>query len=342
MTYKIKTIQKEVVEIESFKSSAQHSINDFVVINIPEEDVEPKQIILDHEDQPMWESAKTVASTSNSAIVQIDVDENFVINSIHLKMILENKFDGYLQADSHDHIHEFSQSATCSDTVKRRVKLNFSQLVCESLIDAWLRLKSMLQKCHGHGLTKGAIIQIFYHGLDKPTKGIMDITAGGIFLFKSPNQSFQFLKDKVLFKLDWSIKSQNNHHQKSVAFADGSNSNDDNSRLIEKLEALTIKMDSQIISLNEELQDMREKYNELRNGNGSKNNLNNDTLMCERHEANYIQSEGNKNQNSQDSYSYQSHYDRNDSEKSLTKLKNDLRNDLEDFKRCIHSMRTVH
>ncbi|GJZ78154.1 hypothetical protein Tco_0642826 [Tanacetum coccineum] len=123
MTYKIKTIQKEVVEIESFKSSSQHSINDFVVINIPEEDVEPKQIILDPEDQPMWESAKTVASTSNSAIVQIDVDENFVINSTHLKMILENKFDGYLQADPHDHIHKFSQSATYSDTVKCRVKL---------------------------------------------------------------------------------------------------------------------------------------------------------------------------------------------------------------------------
>ncbi|GJX26556.1 hypothetical protein Tco_0232852 [Tanacetum coccineum] len=64
-------------------------------------------------------------------------------------------------------------------------------------------------------------------------------------------------------------------------------------------------MDSQIISLNEELQDMREKYNELRNGNASKNQLNDDTPMCERHEANYIQSE-------------------------------------EDFKRRIRSMRTVY
>ncbi|GKE31404.1 hypothetical protein Tco_1450726, partial [Tanacetum coccineum] len=59
---------------------------------IPEEDVEPKQIILDPDDQPMWESAKTVAPTPNSAIVQIDVDDNFVINSTHLKMICENKF----------------------------------------------------------------------------------------------------------------------------------------------------------------------------------------------------------------------------------------------------------
>ncbi|GJV84439.1 hypothetical protein Tco_1524337 [Tanacetum coccineum] len=101
-------------------------------------------------------------------------------------------------------------------------------------------------------------------------------------------------------------------------------------------------MDSQIISLNEELQDIRNKYNELRDGNASKNHLNNDTPMCERHGANYIQSEGNKDRNSHDSHSHQSHHDRNDSEKSLTELNNDVRNDLEDFKRCIRSMRTVH
>ncbi|GJX82346.1 reverse transcriptase domain-containing protein [Tanacetum coccineum] len=92
----------------SFKSSTQHSsVNEFVVINIPEEDVEPKQIILDPDDQPMWENAKTVAPTPNSAIIQLNVDDNFVINSTHLKMILENKFDGYLRADPHDHIREF-------------------------------------------------------------------------------------------------------------------------------------------------------------------------------------------------------------------------------------------
>ncbi|GJX01035.1 hypothetical protein Tco_0184948 [Tanacetum coccineum] len=165
----------------------------------------------------------------------------------------------------------------------------------------------MLRKCHGHGLTKGAIIQIFYHSLDEPTQGILDITTGGIFLYKSPNQAFQFLEDKVLFKLDWSNKSQNEHHQKSVAFADG------------------------------KLEDIRNKYNELREGNASKNYLNDDTLMCERHEANYIQSEGNKDQNSHDLFSRKSHHDPNNSEKEL---KNDVKNDLKDFKRRIRSMRT--
>ncbi|GJX73107.1 hypothetical protein Tco_0311702 [Tanacetum coccineum] len=122
----------------------------------------------------------------------------------------------------------------------------------------------MLRKCHGHGLTKGAIIQIFYHDLDETTQRILDETAGGIFLYKTPNQALQFLKDKVLFKLDWFIKSQNEHHQKSISFADGSNSNDDNYRLMEKLEALTIKIDSQFQTLKEEMHVMRKNMTDYR------------------------------------------------------------------------------
>nr|GEV73806.1 cysteine-rich receptor-like protein kinase [Tanacetum cinerariifolium] len=105
MSCKSKIIQKESIRIDS---STQHSsVNDFVVINIPEEDVEPKQIILDPDDQPMWESANTIASTPSYDIIQLDVDDNFVVNSTHLNMIRKNKFDGYLRADPHDHIYEF-------------------------------------------------------------------------------------------------------------------------------------------------------------------------------------------------------------------------------------------
>ncbi|GJW92112.1 hypothetical protein Tco_0169665 [Tanacetum coccineum] len=70
--------------------------------------------------------------------------------------------------------------------------------------------------------------------------------------------------------------------------------------------------------------------------------MNDDTPMCERHEANYIRSEDYQNQNSYDSFSHQSPHDPSDPEKSLKELNNDVKNDLEDFKRCIRSMRTVH
>nr|GEU37540.1 copia protein [Tanacetum cinerariifolium] len=196
-------------------------------------DVEPKKIILDSDDQPVWKSAKTVAPTPSSAIIQLDVDDNFVVNTIHLNLIRKNKFNGYLPTDPHDHICEFlsicgmfKYGKTQSEAVKLMIfplflsdeaKMWFNELneesitlweqmrsqnICESLTEAWLRLKSMLQKCHGHGLTKGAIIQIFYHGLDEPTQGILDVIARGIFLYKNPNQDFQLLEDKVPFKQD--------------------------------------------------------------------------------------------------------------------------------------------
>ncbi|GJR72538.1 uncharacterized mitochondrial protein-like protein [Tanacetum coccineum] len=85
---------------------------------------------------------------------------------------------------------------------------------------------------------------------------------------------------------------------------------------------------------------MRNKINELRDNHASKNHLNDDRPMCERHEANYIQSGGYHNRNSHDLFSRKSHHDPNDSEKSLTELNNDVKNDLEDFKRRIRSMRT--
>nr|GEX23179.1 Gag-Pol polyprotein [Tanacetum cinerariifolium] len=72
--------------------------------------------------------------------------------------------------------------------------LSFHQLVNETFVEAWLRLKEMLRTCYGHGLTKGTIIQRFYHGLDDPTQRISD--ARGIFLYNIPNEAFKILEDK--------------------------------------------------------------------------------------------------------------------------------------------------
>nr|GFA17516.1 zinc finger, CCHC-type [Tanacetum cinerariifolium] len=109
-----------------------------------------------------------------------------------------------------------------------------------------------------------------------------------------------------------------------MSFVDGSDSNTDNSRFMEKLKA----MDSHIISLKEDMHEMRKNYNNRGCDHASKND---DTPMCERHEANYIQSIVYQNQDSHDSYSRQSYYDPNVSKKLLTELNNDVKNDLEDF-----------
>ncbi|GKE12033.1 reverse transcriptase domain-containing protein [Tanacetum coccineum] len=122
----------------------------------------------------------------------------------------------------------------------------FSQHENESLIDAWLRMKEMLQNCHGHNLSKGNIIKIFYHGLSEITQEVLNSTAGGIFLYKTPNQAYQLLEDKVLLKLDWAKNQKTKSSlKKTVAFADEGNSNSDTDKIMAQMDAMTIKMDAQ-------------------------------------------------------------------------------------------------
>ncbi|GJS67598.1 hypothetical protein Tco_0682162 [Tanacetum coccineum] len=104
----------------------------------------------------------------------------------------------------------------------------------------------MLRNCHGHNLSKGNIIKIFYHGLKKTTQEVLNATAGGIFLYKTPNQAYQLLEDKVLLKLDWA-KSQNTNPslKKTIAFADEGSSNFDTDKTIARMDAMTMKMDAQ-------------------------------------------------------------------------------------------------
>ncbi|GKC09759.1 hypothetical protein Tco_1001369 [Tanacetum coccineum] len=128
----------------------------------------------------------------------------------------------------------------------------FTQQHHESLVDAWLRTKNLLRSCHGHGLGRGTIIQIFYHRLDKLTQAILD--AGGIFLYKTPNEAHQFLEDRVLLKLDWSKENKAKPIRKTVALAES----EEHSPLLEKMEALTTRIDLQFKDLKGDMKEIRD------------------------------------------------------------------------------------
>ncbi|GJX24627.1 hypothetical protein Tco_0230923 [Tanacetum coccineum] len=104
----------------------------------------------------------------------------------------------------------------------------------------------MLRNCHGHNLSKGNIIKIFYHGLNEITQEVLNAAVGGIFLYKTPNTAYQLLEDKVLLKLDWlKIKKNKSSLKKTVAFANEGNSNSDTDKIMALMDAITIKMDAQ-------------------------------------------------------------------------------------------------
>ncbi|GKB55599.1 reverse transcriptase domain-containing protein [Tanacetum coccineum] len=71
-------------------------------------------------------------------------------------------------------------------------------------------------------------------------------TAGGIFLYKTPNQAYQLLEDKVLLKIDWSKNQKTKSSiKKTVAFADEGSSISDTEKIKALMDAMTIKMDVQ-------------------------------------------------------------------------------------------------
>nr|GEW19028.1 reverse transcriptase domain-containing protein [Tanacetum cinerariifolium] len=122
----------------------------------------------------------------------------------------------------------------------------FSQHENESVTDASLRMKDMLRNCYDHNLSKGNIIKIFYHGLSEITQEVLNAAGGGIFIYKTPNQAYQLLEDKVLLKLDWAKNQKTkSSFKKTVAFTDEGNSNSDTDKIIARMDAMTLKMDAQ-------------------------------------------------------------------------------------------------
>ncbi|GJR26691.1 hypothetical protein Tco_1102923 [Tanacetum coccineum] len=121
-----------------------------------------------------------------------------------------------------------------------------SQHEHETLTDAWLRMNEMLRNCHSHNLSKGNIIKIFYYGLNKTTQEALNAAAGGIFLYKTPNQAYQLPEDKVLLKLDWAKNQKPKPSlKKTIAFVDEGSSNSNTDKIMTRMDAMTLKMDAQ-------------------------------------------------------------------------------------------------
>nr|GEU70605.1 reverse transcriptase domain-containing protein [Tanacetum cinerariifolium] len=71
------------------------------------------------------------------------------------------------------------------------------------------------------------------------------IKDGGIFLYKTPNQAYQLLEDKVLLKLDWAkYQKTKSSLKKTVAFAGEGSSNSNTDKIMARMDAMTLKMDA--------------------------------------------------------------------------------------------------
>nr|GFB43258.1 reverse transcriptase domain-containing protein [Tanacetum cinerariifolium] len=183
------------------------------------------------DDEPMWVVDRVVALTPGSVITIPETANEFAIkekqkpswtNSTKEPSKRGMNFEPLSLADS------FPQLFSTDSSEKSEPFFNMKN---ESLTDALLRMKEMFRNCHGHNLSKGNIIKIFYHCLNEITQEILNTVAGGIFLYKTPNQAHQLLEDKVLLKLDWAKKKTKSSLRKTISFTAEGSSNSDTDKL---------------------------------------------------------------------------------------------------------------
>ncbi|GKA21561.1 hypothetical protein Tco_0701550 [Tanacetum coccineum] len=204
------------------------------------------------DDEPMWAVDHVVALTLGFAITIPETANEFAIKGNHLTLVKGNQFDGRTKTDPHKHIQEFLRiydmfkyKDTENETVRLRMfplsltgeEKTWLDVLNEGTIETWDELQTAFIS---------NIIKIFYHGLSKITQEVLNAPAGGIFLYKTLNQAYQLLEDKVLLKLNWAKNQKTKSSlKKTVAFADEGSSNTDTDKIMARMDAMTIKMDAQ-------------------------------------------------------------------------------------------------
>ncbi|GJT23001.1 hypothetical protein Tco_0892938 [Tanacetum coccineum] len=135
------------------------------------------------DDEPMWAADRVVALTPGSAITIPETANEFAIKADSFPPALFDQLFGETRA--------------------------FSQHENESLTDAWLRMKEMLKNCHGHNLSKGNIIKIYYHGLSEITQEVLNVAAGGS--SNSDTDKIMARMDAMTIKIDAQYKELQSH-----------------------------------------------------------------------------------------------------------------------------------
>ncbi|KAL4386489.1 hypothetical protein GQ457_09G021370 [Hibiscus cannabinus] len=70
---------------------------------------------------------------------------------------------------------------------------SFRQGDDESMYECWDRYKGLLRKCTNHGFQDWTQVVMFYNGVNAPTRMMLDASANGTMLDKSPEEAFEIL-----------------------------------------------------------------------------------------------------------------------------------------------------
>lgn len=82
--------------------------------------------------------------------------------------------------------------------------LTFYQVEGETLYEAWERFKKLLRKCLYRQIPKQNLVHNFYNGLLYSTRTLIDAAAGGAFMRKNRDESWNLLEQMAMNNFQWS------------------------------------------------------------------------------------------------------------------------------------------
>nr|GEW97362.1 hypothetical protein [Tanacetum cinerariifolium] len=254
------------------------------------------------DDEPMWDSDRVVALTLGSVITILETANEFAIKDTENEAVYLMMFPLSLTGEAKTWLGELNEGTIKTwdelrttfisrffppaifELLLREIRV-FSQHENKSLTDAWLRMKEMLRNCHGHNLSKGNIIKIFYHAdlgasinlmpyslYAKLSLETLKPTKISIRLADRPSQYPIGIAENMLLKLDygewmcelWRLSKEQQQQQEVI-------NNSDTDKIIARMDAMTLKMDA--------------RYKELQsNAKKAKSDLNEDDIPISREE----------------------------------------------------------
>nr|GEZ11172.1 reverse transcriptase domain-containing protein [Tanacetum cinerariifolium] len=91
---------------------------------------------------------------------------------------------------------------------RRNEITNFRQLTDESFFEAWKLYKLLIDRCSSHNMLPVTQIDTFYNGLTLRHRGTINITAGGTFMKRRPEECSNLIENMTTHHNDWDTSAQ--------------------------------------------------------------------------------------------------------------------------------------
>nr|GEY06490.1 reverse transcriptase domain-containing protein [Tanacetum cinerariifolium] len=100
---------------------------------------------------------------------------------------------------------------------KLRIEItNFRQRPDESLFEAWESYKLSIDRCLNHNMLPITQIYTFYNGLTLRHRDTINVSAGGSFMKRRPEECYNLIKNMTAHHNDWDTSAQQSESSSSI------------------------------------------------------------------------------------------------------------------------------